>query len=88
MSEAQISDLHDAAADHSRIETLATDWESVLQAALDQWQVWGFALVTFGLAAFGFLHHEGWYGEATFGLLTLAALGFGVRQMREQLRRY
>lgn len=88
MSDAQITDLHDGAAQETRIETMDTDWSSIASAAADQWQVWAFALLTLGLAAFGFFLHEGWYGEVTFGLLTLVALAFGVRQMREELTRH
>lgn len=50
--------------------------------------MWAFALLTLGLAAFGFFYHEDWYGEVTFGLATLVALGFGVRQMRDQLTQH
>lgn len=89
MSNAEITELHDTSNEpDTRIETLDTDWDSILSAVTDQAQVWAFALVTLSLAAFGFLYHTDWYGEVTFGLLTLTALVYGVRNIREELRRH
>lgn len=88
MSGADVTDLHDATADDTRIETMDTDWDSVASAVADQWQVWAFALLLFGMALFGLFFHEGWYGEVTYGIATVVALYFGYTQVEDELTRH